>query len=62
MPRSSRSVSVSSATLGTPACDFDSSCMIQQNARSLSVLPTGRKLACSRGWKSFKSPLCANTQ
>jgi hypothetical protein len=41
---SSRSVSVSSATLGTPACDLAISCMIQQKARSLSVLPTGRKL------------------
>ena len=42
---SSRSVSVSSCTLGTPACDFASSCMSQQKARSLSVAPTGRKLA-----------------
>ena len=46
---SSRSVNVSSSTLGMPACDFHSSCINQQNARSLSVLPTGRKLACSRG-------------
>ena len=59
---SSRSVSVSSSTLGTPACDLASSCMSQQNARSLSVLPTGRKLPCSRGRKSFRSPLWANTQ
>jgi glutathione synthase len=38
---SSRSVSVSSATLGTSACDLASSCISQQNARSLSVRPTG---------------------
>ena len=36
--------------------------MIQQKACSLSVLPTGWKLPCSRGRKSFRSPLCANTQ
>ena len=51
-----------SCTLGTPACDLAISCMIQQKARSLSVEPTGRKLPCRRGEKSFRSPLCANTQ
>ena len=58
----SRSVSVSSSMLGTPACDLASSCMIQQKACSLSVLPTGWKLPCRRGRNSFRSPLWANTQ
>ena len=39
---------------GTPACDLASSCMIQQKARSLSVLPTGRKLPYRRGAKVFQ--------
>ncbi len=59
---SSRSVAVSSPVPGTLAWALASSCISQQKARSLSVLPTGRKLACRRGWKSLRSPLCANTQ
>ena len=47
---------------GTLACALASSCISQQQARSLSVSPTGRKAPCSRGQKSFRSPLCANTQ
>ena len=38
------------------------SCIIQQNACSLSVSPTGRKCECRRGRKSLRSPLWANTQ
>ena len=59
---SSASVALSSAIAGTPACDFASSCISQQKARSLSVVPTGRNAPCRRGAKSFRSPLCANTQ
>jgi hypothetical protein len=46
---SSRSVRVSSATLGTLACALAISCISQQKARSLSVPPTGRKWPCRRG-------------
>ena len=62
MGASSRSVLVSSAIGGTLACALASSCISQQNARSLSVPPTGRKAPCRRGSKPFRSPLCANTQ
>ena len=58
----SRSVIVSSTIVGTLACDLASSCISQQNARSLSVSPTGLNAACRRGLKPFRSPLCANTQ
>jgi membrane fusion protein len=50
------------ATVGTLAWALASSCISQQKASSLSVPPTGRKLPCRRGRKSFRSPLCAITQ
>ena len=42
-------VRVSSSTLGTPAWDLFSSCSSQQNASSLSVLPTGGNCRASAG-------------
>ena len=42
-------VALSSAIPGTLACAFASSCISQQNARSLSVVPTGRNAPCRRG-------------
>ncbi len=46
---SSASVRVISGTLGTLACALSSSCISQQKACSLSVLPTGLKWPCSVG-------------